>query len=384
MVYRGFLFLALFLFFSVSMVQGVDFQVPDLQLESEAALLMEPISGEIIIEKNIHERMPPASLTKIMTLLLLVEALEEGEISLEDRVIISSHAAGMGGSEIWLEQGEEFTVEELMKAVAISSANDASVALAEHLYGSERLFVQAMNQRVEKLGLNETHFGNASGLPLEEEECLITAHDIAFIARELLQYPKILEWTSIWLEYLRDGETELNNTNRLVVDFDGADGLKTGWTQEAGHCLVATAERKGVRLLAVVLKGASSSSRFNEAAELLSFGFGLFRPFSVVQKEEFIVGVEVRRGEENRVNLLACDHLVVPVPRGMEEDLEKEVRIYPGITAPIEEGEKLGEMLIYKEESLLGRVHLVAEKEVKKAGFFILFKQLLRGLLRPW
>lgn len=375
------LLVVLILVFSFSLAEGLEFEVPDLQLESKASLLMEYTTGEILYEMNIHEPLPPASLTKIMTLLLLVEALDRKEISYDDQVVISANAAEMGGSEIWLEQGEEFLLEDLIKAVAISSANDASLALAEHLFGSERLFVQAMNQRVEELGLKNSFFGNSSGLPLPDEESLVSAHDIAIIARALLEYPQVLTWTSVWLDSLRDGETELNNTNRLVVDYEGADGLKTGWTKEAGFCLVATAKRKGIRLISVILHSETSELRFKEASELLSFGFGLLRPFVVVKEEEYIKDVEVYRGEERRVGLIAAQELTVPVPRGREEDLVEEIRIYPSIVAPVEYREKLGEMLLYREDLLLGRVDLLAEREVKKAGFMSLFKEILKGVI---
>lgn len=365
----------------VSLAEGMDFQMDDLQFESKAALLMEPVSGEILYAMNMHEPMPPASLTKIMTLLLLMEALERGEISLEDRVVISSYAAGMGGSEIWLEQGEEFLLENLLKAVAISSANDASVALAEHLFGSEKLFAQGMNKRAEELGLSNTHFGNSSGLPLPGEESQVSAYDIAMIAKELLEHPQVLAYTSVWLDSLRDGETELNNTNRLVIDYEGADGLKTGWTEEAGHCLVATAKRKGIRLLSVVLGSETSALRFKESEELLSFGFGLLRPFVAVKEGEHIKDIEVYRGEEARVGLLAANELVIPVPRGREEDLIEEIRIYPEIVAPVEEGEKLGEMILYRDEYRLGQVDLLAERGVERAGFGIIFKQILKKAL---
>lgn len=379
-MYRVILILLL-LFYWAPVVSGMDFHIPEIELESQAALLMEPLSGEVVLQVNMHEQLPPASLTKVMTMLLIMEALEQEEISLQDPVLVSDHAAEMGGSEIWLEPGEGFSLEELLKAVAISSANDASVALAEHLYGSEALFVQAMNRRVEELQLTDTFFANASGLPLAGQESHITAYDIAVLSRELLKYPQILQWTSIWLDYLRDGETELNNTNRLVVDFQGADGLKTGWTEEAGHCVVATASRNGIRLLVVILNHPDSAGRFQEAVELLSLGFGLFRPLEVVKEGEYIREIQVRMGTRSQVALLAKEDLILPVPRGREEELFEEIRLSPGVMAPVAAGERLGQLSIFQKETLLGSVDLLAEEGVEKAGFLLLVKQLLAGIL---
>lgn len=369
------------LVFLAPVIQGMDLEIPELDLKSRAALLMEPVSGEVVVGMNIHEPLPPASLTKVMTLLLLMEALEKEEITLQDQVMVSSYAAGMGGSEIWLEAGEVFSLEQLLKAVAISSANDASVALAEHLYGSEALFVQAMNQKLEELQLTDTYFANASGLPLPGEDSYITAHDIAILAQELLKYPLILQWTSIWLDSLRDGETELNNTNRLVVDFPGADGLKTGWTKEAGHCVVATAMRSGIRLLVVILNHSTSEGRFQEAAELLSLGFGLFRPVTVVEKGEFVTQVEVRLGTRSQLDLLVQEDLILPIPRGSIDSLMEEIRIYPEITAPVKTGEKLGELLVTLDGRTLGQVDLLAQEEIPAAGFFRLVGQLLSEII---
>ena len=363
-------------------VYSLELDPPSFELESEAAVLMEPVSGDLIYSKEQHQPLPPASLNKIMTLLLIMEALEEGEVTLQETVVASSHAESMGGSEIWLEVGEEMRLEEMLKAVAISSANDASVALAEHIYGSEELFVQVMNDRADSLGLENSFFGNASGLPIEGQESKITAHDISLLARELLEYPEVLDYTSIWLDYLRDDETELNNTNKLLVSYQGADGLKTGWTDEAGFSVVATAERKGVRMIATVLKAPTSDVRFSEAVELMNYGFGLYRAMEVTRDGQYIQDVYVSRGSREFVGLIAGDSLTVPVLRGKEEQLIKEIKILPQITAPLSEGEKVGEIVVSREDGTqLGSVDLLVEREVPRATFIGLVGQLLKKIL---
>jgi len=240
-------------------------------IPAKSAILMDQQSGRVLFEQNADEPVAPASITKIMTLLLVIEALEEGKISLEDKVVTSELAASMGGSQIWLEPGEEMTVDELLRAVAIASANDASVALAEHVAGSEPAFIERMNKRAAQLGMQNTRFLNCTGL--DEEGHVTTARDVAIVSRELISHPMIIEYSTIWMDELRNGETQLVNTNKLVRFYPGATGLKTGTTSIAGSCLSATATRDGLSLVAVVMGAPNSDSRFAAARGLLDYGF---------------------------------------------------------------------------------------------------------------
>ena len=245
--------------------------VPSIPITAESALLMESSSGRILFEKNSDKRLAPASVTKIMTMLLVMEKIAQGRVSLSDMVVTSERAMKMGGSQIWLEVGEEMSLEDLMKAIAIVSANDASVAVAEHVAGSEEAFVAMMNERGRELGMTGTNFANSSGLPHPDHHT--TARDIAIMSRELLRYPKVHEWFTIWIDYVRDGKNILVNTNRLLKSYEGVDGLKTGFTEEAGYCLSATAKKGNLRLISVVLKVADSNTRFNKSNSPPESGF---------------------------------------------------------------------------------------------------------------
>ncbi len=350
----------------------------ELTIESHSAILMEAVTGEIIFVQNAHEPLHPASITKIMTLLLIMEALDREDVNLEDEVVVSQWAARMGGSQIWLEVGEVMTFKDLLKAVAIASANDASVALAEHIYGSEAAFVQAMNERSRELGLRNTVFFNCTGLPgdAEERNNLTSAHDVAVISRELLQYPEVLQWTSIWIDYIRDGQSVLNNTNRLVRHFPGVDGLKTGYTSDAKFCLAATGIRDNIRFIAVVMKSPSSQIRFDETGKLLTHGFGIFRGVPVARQGDIAKMVPIQKGVENQVPGLIAEDLIVPVKRGAKEDFSKTIKWQAGLNAPIREGTTIGEVLVTQNDTILGKVDIIAGKDISRGGFRDLLGQL--------
>ena len=253
----------------------------ELALTSHAALLMEKTTGQILYAQNEHEALPPASVTKIMTVLLTMEAIDSGRIALDDVVTVSAYAAGMGGSQVFLAEGEQITVDDLLKGVCVSSGNDTAVALAEHVAGVTELFVEQMNNRARELGMNDTHFVNCTGLAAEGH--VTSAHDIALMSRELLlHHPEVRNYTTIWMDTLRNGTFGLNNTNKLIRFYDGATGLKTGFTREAGYCISATAERDGMELIAVIMKGNTSDSRNADAKTLLNYGFSTYALVSAV------------------------------------------------------------------------------------------------------
>lgn len=375
------LFLSLFILFITANIVAVDVEF---DLQSKSAILMDASSGEILYQKNSHKKMPPASITKIMTMLLAMEALDEGRVKLSAKITTSEYAAQMGGSQIWLEPGEEMTLEQILKAVAIVSANDGCVAIAEHLYGTVDQFVDAMNKKAKSLGMKDTYFYNTNGLPATEEGVegnSTTAYDIALMSRELLKHPKILEYTSTWIDHLRDGDSFLRNTNNLVRFYKGADGLKTGFTNEAGFCLSSTATKKGMRFIAVVMNAPNSKVRFKEASELLSYAFNIHKSISIVAKDEEVGKVKVFKGKKEEVTALAQDDLKVAVKKGEEEQLIKQIRLKKEVVAPIKPGDKVGKILVLKGDKVLQEIDLIAQEPVEKANFFEIIVQILKRFI---
>nr|WP_239559137.1 D-alanyl-D-alanine carboxypeptidase family protein [Sporohalobacter salinus] len=359
---------------------------PEFDLEAKSAVLMEANSGRIIYEKNAHEELPPASITKTMTLLLTMEAIDEGKAELGEVVTTSERAAEMGGSQIWLEPGEEMKLEEMIKAIAIVSANDACVAVAEHLYGTEEAFVNAMNKKAEELGLDDTYFINTNGLPAnnsDERGNYTSAHDVAIMSRELVtNYPQVLKYTKIWIDHLRDGDSFLRNTNNLVRFYKGADGLKTGYTSEAGYGVAATAERKGMRFIAVVMKGETSDTRFEEAGELLSYGFSIYRSIPVITQGETVIdAVEIYKGKDPKVEAIAKKDLTAAVIKGNQDNLKRQILVKKDLTAPIKKGEKIGELRVLSNGEKIASVDLVANREVQKGNIIQIMIQLLKKFL---
>ncbi|MDR3593030.1 MAG: D-alanyl-D-alanine carboxypeptidase [Negativicutes bacterium] len=344
---------------------------------AESAVVMDG-NGKVLFEKDPNKKLPPASVTKVMTLLLATEAVEQGRIKLADPVYASENAWRQGGSQIWLEPGEMMTVKELLTAVAVVSANDAAVALMEHIYGSEQAAVAAMNQRAGELGLKNTHFANVNGLPTADH--YMSAMDTALIAREALRHPLYLEMCSIKEYWLRDGKNWLVNTNKLLWWYKGADGLKTGWTEEAKYCFVGTAERDSLRLIAVVFATPEPRSHLRESMKLLDWGFANYAAVPIAEKGAVVERVRVTKGTAKEVQLVTVDKLNLVVPKGQNKNIQKKVVAESQVKAPVTAGQKYGELVAVKDGVELGKVDLVAENAVERAGFFKVFQTMLGGL----
>ena len=340
-----------------------------LNLESGGAVLIEQTTGRVLYDHNMHEKLRPASVTKVMSILLIMRAVDSGQITLEDRVPCSENAAGMGGSQIWLEVGEELTVDEMLKAICVVSANDCTVAMAEYLCGSEEAFVAKMNETARELGMNDTTFKNCHGI--DEEGHLTSAYDIALMSRELLNnHPTILNYTTIWMDTLRDGKSELVNTNKLIRNYKGATGLKTGSTSVALYNLSASATRDGMSLIAVIMKAPTTKIRFSEAQKLLDYGFNNYEYKSLAVKGNSLKEAEVTKGITSSVNLIIENDVGILLKKGEDKDITQTINLEENITAPVYEGQKVGEIIYTLNGEELGRTNIVAEKNVEKKTFF--------------
>lgn len=356
-------------------------QAAELTIEAPSAILMEAATGTVLYEKQSHDRLPPASVTKVMTLLLVMEALESGRISWDDTVIASETAAAKGGSQVYLEQGEQMSMDEMLKSVVVSSANDCATALAEHIAGSEEAFVSMMNERAAELGMEDTYFVNCTGLDDEPNasEHRTSVYDIALMSRQLLQHKDIRKYTTIWMDTVRGGEFGLSNTNKLVRFYQGTTGLKTGYTSQAGHCLAASAMRDGVEYIAVVLNCPSSASRFQSAKQLLDYGFAnytLARPDPQVQ----IPPVPVVLGKEDLILPQAKGQAQVLVEKSSCKDLSTTVEVQPQVRAPVEEGQRLGTLYLSSGGQMLAEIPLVAPVGVGKQTWWDVTKQILQAV----
>lgn len=344
---------------------------------ARSAVLMDADTGTIIYEKKSHEQLPPASITKIMTMLLTMEAIEKGTLKLTDKVTASEYAASMGGSQIFLEPGESMTVDEMLKGVAMASGNDASVALAEKLAGSEKGFVKMMNQRAAQLGLKDTHFANCNGLPTENHYS--SAHDIAMMSRELLKHEGVTKYTGAYQDYLRQGSEKpfwLVNTNKLVRFYSGADGLKTGYTSEAKFCLAATAKRDGLRVIAVVLGEPNTKTRNSEVSGMFDFAFSQYALQPIYKAGETIGKVKVQKGKSPQIELAAGKTLNVLVKKGMStENITHKLVLPEKLAAPIKAGQPVGKLVVYQDGRVLTEFELTAPADVDKAGWWTLFKR---------
>ena len=349
-------------------------------ISSPAAVLMDADSGKILFEKNAHDQRPCASITKVMTLTLVMEALDSGKIHLEDIVTASAHAASMGGSDIWLEEGEQMTVDDMIKATAVASANDAAVALAEFINGTEDDFVVAMNEKAKSLGMKDTVFKNCNGL--DEEGHITSAYDVALMSRELIKHRKIFDYTSIWLDNLRGGETQIVNTNKLLRTYDGITGLKTGTTGDAGSCISATAERGGMSLIAVVLGADSGTARFKDAATLLDYGFANFENTSLNLSDE-LYPVAVDNGMKDEVDVICDDSASLTLPKGEKEKLKRSVTIEESVPAPVKKGDKVGKITFTLNGDELASFDIIAAADVEKKSFGSLFAILWNALIKP-
>ncbi len=350
-----------------------------LEIKAKSAILMEPHTGKILYEDNADEKLPPASITKIMSLLLVMEALDRGDFKLETQVTASEHACSMGGSQIWLEPGECMTVHELLKATVIASANDACVALGELIAGSEEGFVALMNDRAKELGMTNTVFMNCTGLDAQGH--LTSAHDVAVMSCELIKHELIKEYSTVWMDSLRGGKSELVNTNKLVRFYKGTTGLKTGTTSIAKYCLSASAERNGLSLVAVVLAGETSSDRFEGAKKLLDYGFANYSfeeiPAKLSEKE-----VKIDGGTEKTVSVEATDKVSILMPKSSKADIKREVVWNEKIEAPIKKGDILGYVNVINGENQVGRIPIKAQNDVKKLNFYVAFCRILKGLFK--
>lgn len=349
----------------------------ELAPSARSAILMDADTGTIIYEKNSHDKLPPASITKIMTMLLIMDAMEDGRLKLTDKVRTSDRAASMGGSQIFLEAGEEMTVGDLLKGIAMASGNDASVAVAEHIGGSEEAFVKMMNDKAAELGMKDTHFVNSNGLPVPNHYS--SAHDIAIMSRELLKYDEITKYTGAYQDYLRKDTPKpfwLVNTNKLVRFYTGADGLKTGYTSEAKFCLSATAKRDGLRVVAVVLGTPDTKTRNNEVSRMFDYAFSQYSMHSIFKKGEVLGTVNISKGVVPKVQLQAeSDYRVLLKKGGKTSELRHEVVIPDHIKAPVKAGQVIGKLNVYQGDRLVKEFELTAPDEVKKAGWWKLFKR---------
>ena len=352
---------------------------PDIPAPS--AILIDAATGTVLYEKNANERLRPASVTKVMTLLLVMEALDSGKIGWDDMVVTSDTAAAKGGSQVYLEPGEQMSMDEMLKSVVVSSANDCATALAEHVSGSETAFVELMNRRAQELGLTDTHFVNCTGLDDAEEaqEHLTTAHDIAVISRELLKHEALKKYTTIWMDTVRGGKFGLANTNKLVRFYDGTTGLKTGYTSAAGHCLSASAERDGIELIAVVLHCKSSADRFESAKALLNYGFANYALVSA-EAPEALPAVRVRLGKTAQLQPVLQESSPILIEKGMQSSVTKAVTLAEEVTAPVAAGQELGKLRISAGSQVLAEIPIIAPEAVEKLSWWDLTVRLLKNI----
>ena len=350
-----------------------------LPLSSASALLMEKETGTVLLQQNAHQKLEPASVTKVMTLLLVMEAVDSGRLSLDESVPVSAHAAGMGGSQVYLKEGERLSVSDLIKCVAVVSGNDCAVALAERLSGSESAFVDQMNQKAQALGMEDTHFVNCTGLPAPGH--LTSAYDIALMSRQLLlHHPDIRQYTTIWTDSIRNGAFGLTNTNRLIRFYDGATGLKTGFTASAQYCMSAAAQRNGMELIAVVMKAPTTAQRFQDASCLLDYGFANYALLTP-QPESPLAPIDVLLGQSKTVQPQLQRECRLLVEKAQADQITTRVDLARDVQAPVDPGQTLGEFQVYVGEQLRDTVPIVAAQGVERLSVPGLFSQLLRRLL---
>lgn len=357
-------------------------ETPPIELPCAAAILVEPQSGQVLFAQNTDTPRPVASVTKVMTILLALEALSQGRVSLEDEFSISQAAAGMGGSQVLLDVGEVQPFSVLLKSAIVGSANDASVAIAEALYGSESVFVERMNERARELGLTDTHFVNCTGLPAEGQQT--TARDVAVMTMAMLSYPTYFDFSTVWLDEVDHGDgriTQLTNTNKLIRLYDGCDGGKTGSTNEAGYCISATAERGGMRLIAVVLGADTGSERFDIASEMLDYGFAHYRLYPVAQEGTKVRGeLPVTGGDSAGVPLVLGGALTLLIQKGEEQGIQLVPDLPESVEAPIAAGQEVGGVEVVVAGRAVARIPVLAAREVTAKGL----KNALSRVLRAW
>ncbi|HZK01465.1 MAG TPA: D-alanyl-D-alanine carboxypeptidase family protein, partial [Anaerovoracaceae bacterium] len=358
----------------------------ELAQTAKSAVLLDAGSGTMLYEKNSHEKLPPASITKIMTMLLTLEAVEQGKISLKDLVTISQRAASMGGSQMYMEQGEQQPVEILLMGMAIGSANDACVAAAEYVAGSEEIFVEMMNKRAKELGMKDTNFINTNGLPAENH--YTSAYDIGLMSKELLRHKKAHEWFNTWQTKVLVGltgkeqtEFELTNTNRLIKLYPGANGIKTGFTQEAGYCLSGSATKENLTLIAIVLGCDTTHSRWGETMKLLDFGFATCENALLAKQGEAVGTVTVEKGSLEKVEAVADRDIGLLLKKGEGKEVTTEIELNSRVKAPLKAGDQVGELIALKNGKEMGRYPLVAAKDVDMAGLSEIYKRMMKTLI---
>lgn len=342
-------------------------------LSAKSAILMEVSTGTVLMEHNPDEKLSPASITKVMTILLTFEALDTGKIALEDKVTASRNASSKGGSQIWLKEGEVMTVHELLKATVIASANDACTALGEYIAGDEISFVSLMNERAKELGMNNTSFENCSGLDDTVTNHYSTARDVAIMSCELMKHKKVKEYTTIWMDSLRDGDTQLVNTNKLIRYYDGATGLKTGTTSKAGYCVSATAERDGMELVAVALGSNNSSERFEDAKKMLNWGFANYAVFQPEIDQSLITEVNVLYGEQEVIKPVTEKPGSILVERNMKDKIEQRVDMCVDVEAPVEKNQTLGKVYFEIDGEKIGECAILNPERVERRGLWFVF-----------
>ena len=350
-----------------------------LKLESASAVLIEQNTGKVLYNHNMHEKLRPASVTKVMTILLIMEAIDSGKIKYTDKVPCSQNAASMGGSQIWLDTNEELTVDEMLKAICVVSANDCTVAMAEFIAGSEEEFVKQMNKKAKELGMNDTYFKNSHGI--DEDGHLTSSYDIALMSRELMKnHPNITKYTTIWMDSLRNGESELVSTNKLIRNYSGITGLKTGSTSLALYNLSATATRNDLSLIAVIMKAPSTTIRFSEAKKLLDYGFNTYAYKELGQKGDLVEKVPVAKGLKDSVDLILENSVGCLIEKGQEKSIKQDIYIDENIYAPIQKNQKLGEISFKLNNKEISRVNIVAKDDVEKLGTW----NMITSVLSHW
>lgn len=354
-----------------------------LDVASKSAILMDASTGKVLYEKNSHEKLPPASVTKVMTLLLICEALEDGKIKEDDDVQISETAASMGGSQIFLEPGEIQNVDTLVKSIAVASANDACVAMAEYIGGSVEEFVGLMNNRAKELGMNDTNFVNTNGLPVDNH--YTSAYDIALMSKELLTHKKISKYLTTWMDEVVVGKKQakigISNTNKLVKHYSGTTGVKTGFTQQAKYCMSASAMRNNTHLIAVTLGAETSPIRFKDATSLLNYGFANYESVKICGANDKVATVNFRKGEKENVDLVAKDDLCILVKKGEKKDFSKKVEIKEDLKLPIKKNTELGVVKVYSGKELIGETKIINTEDINKASYLQMLRRTIDSIL---
>lgn len=352
-------------------------------ISSKSAILMDVSSGKVIFEKNSNEKLPPASVTKVMTMLLIVEALESGKIKIDDEVQISENASSMGGSQIFLEPGETQKVDDLLKGIAVASANDACVAMAEYIGGSVEEFVVLMNNKAKELGMVNTNFVNTNGLPVENH--YTTAYDIALMSKELLSHEIISKYLTTWMDNVVVGKNKntvgLANTNKLVKYYNGTTGVKTGFTNEAKFCVSASAKRDNTHLVCVILGGETSQERFKDATTLLNYGFANYDTQKIIQKDTKVTTVQVDKAKEEIVDVVCKDDLDILLKKGEDKEFTKKIELSKDIKLPVKKGDTIGKLQVYQKDKLIGEIDLISNKDINRANYFEMLEKVVYSLM---